>query len=107
VRAYYLDVAPELRPYFTVLPAGRPPEPNARQLMLTVAGMVAFVNSGIVGAAAGILVAAVSSGDLALSLAAGVPAGVTALLLHARNQRQARALSSRQTMDALAVAVPA
>jgi hypothetical protein len=107
VRAYYLDVAPELRPYLTVLPAGRPPEPNARQLLLTVAGMVAFVNSGIVGAAAGILVAAVSSGDLALSLALGVPSGVTALLLHVRRQHRARALSSRQTMDALAVAVPA
>jgi hypothetical protein len=107
VRAYYLDVAPELQPYFTVLPAGQPTAPSARQLLLTVAGMVAFVNSAIVGAAAGIFVAAVSSGDLALSLSAGVPAGVTALLVHLRSQRRARALSSHQTMDALAVAVPA
>jgi hypothetical protein len=107
VRAYYLDVAPELRPYFTVLPAARPPAPDARQLLLTVAGMVAFVNSGIVGAAAGILVAAVSSGDLALSLSAGIPAAVAALLVHVRGQLRARVLSSRQTMDALAVVVPA
>jgi hypothetical protein len=107
VRAYYLEVAPELEPYLTVLPSGRPPEPSARQLLLTVAGMVAFVNSAIVGAAAGVLVAAVSSGDLALSLTAGVPAGMIALLVHVRGQRRARALSSRETMDALAVAVPA
>jgi hypothetical protein len=107
VRAYYLDVAPELRPYLTVLPAARAPGPSARQLLLTVAGMVAFVNSAIAGTAAGVLAAALSSGDLASSLAVGLPAGMAALVLHVRSQRRARALSSRETMDALAVAVPA
>jgi hypothetical protein len=106
LRTYYLEVAPELRPYLTVLPARRPPAPDAAQLLLTVAGMVGFVNSAIVGAAAGMLVAA-ASGSLAVSLAIGLPVGAAALLLHLRSQHRARAESSRQTMDALAVAVPA
>lgn len=108
VRAFYVDEAPELRPYLTVVEsAERRPDPTGGQLLLTIAGMVALVNSGIVGAAAGILVGAASSGDLPVSLAVGIPVGAAALVLHLRRQRRSRELSRGETIDALAVVVPA
>jgi hypothetical protein len=108
LRAFYVDAAPELQPYLTVVPGGRTsPEPSASQLLLTIAGMVAFVNSGIVGAAAGILAAAASSADLADALVVGIPTGAAALVLHLRRQRRVLRVSRSETIDALAVVVPA
>jgi hypothetical protein len=106
LRMFYVETAPELRPYLTVVPAGHAPGPTSGQLLLTIAGMVAFVNSGIVGAAAGILVAAASSGDLAEALAIGIPAGATTLVVHLQRQRRSLVRSRGETIDALAVAVP-
>jgi hypothetical protein len=108
LRAFYVEAAPDLRPYLTVVPGGRTsPDPTAGQLLLTIAGMVAFVNSGIVGAAAGILAAAASSGSLADALVVGIPTGAAALAVHLRRQRRARAASRDETIDALAIVVPA
>jgi hypothetical protein len=108
LRAFYVDAAPELRTYLTVVPArDTRPDPSAGQLLLTIAGMVAFVNSGIVGAAAGILVSAATSADLAASLWVGIPIGALALVAHLRRQQRSRTRSRDETIDAFAVAVPA
>jgi hypothetical protein len=107
VRAYYVDTAPELRPYLTVVSARPQLNPSTAQLLLTVAGMVGFVNSAVVGSAAGILVGAASSGRLAMSLAAGVPIGLATLGIHLRRQTRARVSSRPEAIDVLAVAVPA
>lgn len=104
VREFYVDSAPEVAPYLTVVRAsGDRTEPRGRQLLLTTAGMVAVVNSGIVGTAVGILVAAATAGDLGAALAAGVPTGVAALLLHLGRQRRSRVRAGSETIDALAV----
>jgi hypothetical protein len=63
LRSYYLDVAPELEPYLVVVrrpPAAVSPDesPSAWQLTLTAAGMVAVVNSVVLGACAGLVVVA-------------------------------------------------
>ena len=107
VRAFYVEAAPELRPYLTVV-AQRdvPADPGAAQLLLTIAGMVAFVNSGIVGAAAGIFAAAAGSADFVTALAVAVPVGAATLVAHVQRQLRARAQSRRETIDAFAVAVP-
>jgi hypothetical protein len=108
LRAFYIEATPELRPYLTIVPGGRTStDPSAGQLLLTIAGMVAFVNSGIVGAAAGLVAAAASSGQLAEALVVGIPTGAAALALHLRRQRRALAASRHETIDALAVVVPA
>jgi hypothetical protein len=106
VRAYYVDVAPELKPYLTLVPSRRRVDPSTAQLLLTVAGMVGFVNSAVVGSAAGILAAAISSGHLATSLAAGAPVGLATLAIHLRRQASARMRSRPEAVDVLAVAVP-
>ena len=107
MRAFYVDVAPELRPYLTVVPSRRRANPSTAQLLLTVAGMVGFVNSAVVGSAGGILAAAVSSEHLATSLAVGAPIGLATLGVHLRRQASARVRSRPEAIDVLAVAVPA
>jgi hypothetical protein len=108
VREFYVQAAPEVAPYLTVLRAsGAGPEPTRRQLLLTMAGMVAFVNSAIVGSAVGILITAATERNLAAALSAGLPTGVAALLLHLGGQRRSRVQARGQTIDALAVIAPA
>jgi hypothetical protein len=59
LREFYVDVAPRLEPYLTIVRGaaaaqrlrGARPHPSGCQLFLTLAGMVALVNSVIVGAA--------------------------------------------------------
>ncbi len=111
LREFYVAAAPGLEAYLTVLrgpapPRGRPPGPSAWQLLLTIAGTVAIVNSVVVGAVAGIIGAASTGGSLAAALAAGVPAGVAALLFHLRHQRRARERRGLEQVDALAVTIP-
>jgi hypothetical protein len=60
LHAFSIGVAPELEPFLLML--GGPPAamqrqqsgPNARQLALTTAGMVAVVNSVVMGVCAGV-----------------------------------------------------
>src|SRR5919198_461489 len=74
LRAFYLGLAPELEPFLLVLRGPRAEallhherlRPSARQLMLTTAGMVAVVNSVVIGACAGLAIAALPIGSLAV-----------------------------------------
>jgi hypothetical protein len=114
LRSYYLRVSPELEPYFVVVPRTRsaaPPEgerlaPGAWQLTLTAAGMVAVVNSVVVAACAGLLLAAAGVHSLAISVAAGAVIGVGAFSLHHRHHRRARDAYSPEAVDRAAILVP-
>jgi hypothetical protein len=63
LRDFYLEVAPELKPYVLLLRGPRTEAtlhgerlgPSSWQLTLTTAGMVAVVNSVVIGACAGLL----------------------------------------------------
>ena len=61
VRSYYVRVSPELEPYLVILRGTRteaPLDPSAWQLTLTTAGMVAVVNSVVVGTCVGLMLLA-------------------------------------------------
>jgi hypothetical protein len=77
LRAFYLDVAPELEPFLLVVREPRfaallhheTLQPSAWQLTLTAAGMVAVVNSVVIGACAGLAVRELAIGSLVVVLA--------------------------------------
>jgi hypothetical protein len=77
LRTFYVALAPELEPYLLALrerpaeslPHGGRLGPSRWQLTLTTAGMVATVNSVVIGASAGLVVAAVGADSLAVTLA--------------------------------------
>jgi hypothetical protein len=98
VRNLYVALVPELEPYVLVV-RGRPAEnllhgerlrPSRWQLTLTTAGMVAVVNSVVIGASAGLVVAALGDASLAVMLAAGAFVAVSALAVHRRHHRRVR-----------------
>ena len=68
MRSFYLHVSPELEPFLVVargtnsaVPCDGPRlAPSAWQLTLTVAGMIAVVNSVVVAACAGLLLEALA-----------------------------------------------
>jgi hypothetical protein len=114
LREFYVDVAPQLEPYLTIirgaaaaqrLRAARP-HPSGWQLFLTFAGMVALVNSVIVGAAGAILIDAITDDSLAPSVAVGVLAGILALLLHIGYLRRSESAVDGETHDEFAVVAP-
>jgi hypothetical protein len=92
VRGYYLRVTPELEPYLVVVRGTRSAAPHdgerltpsTRQLTLTVAGMVAVINSVVVAACAGLVLAAVGVGPNAIPVAVGAVVGAGAFSLHER-----------------------
>jgi hypothetical protein len=103
VRHYYLEIAPELRPHFTlsdrddaagVLTSLGSARVGARpwDLFVTNAGLVAIIDAIVSGVIAG-LVASIESPDLAADAVAGSIVGVLVLavltLYLARNWRQA------------------
>src|SRR5829696_7542474 len=98
LRDFYLRVSPELEPYLVVVHGSRPatpsPEdafaPNARQLTLTTAGMVAVVNSVVLAACAGLVLKAAGVVSLAVAVIAGAVVGAGAFSLHERRHRRAR-----------------
>src|SRR5204863_540057 len=57
LRSFYLQLSPELEPYLVVTEAGpaKARSPGAWQLTLTAAGMVAVINSVVIGACAGLV----------------------------------------------------
>jgi hypothetical protein len=113
LRAFYVDVAPQLEPYLTIVRGaaaaqrlrGARSHPSGWQLFLTMAGMAALVNSVIVGAVSAILIDAITSDSLAPSLVVGVPAGVLALLLHIAYLRSQSAVAG-EIRDEFAVVAP-
>jgi len=97
LRNLYVALAPELEPYL-VFSRKRPPQsllngglfaPGEWQVTRTTAGMVAVVNSGVIGVSAGLALAALPGVSLAVALAAGAVVGASALWMHCSRQRRA------------------
>jgi hypothetical protein len=114
LREFYVEVAPQLEPYLTIVRGaaatqrlrGARSHPSGWQLFLTLAGLVALVNSVIVGAAGAILVDAITDDSLAPSVAVGVPAGILALVFHIGYLRRSESAVDRETHDEFAVVAP-
>ena len=115
LRDFYLTLAPELDPYILVVrdrhPSGVVGDqqlfPSGRQLALTAAGMVAVVNSVVTGACAGLLLATLGVGSLALALAAGAVVGAAALSIQHHHHERARDTYTPEAIDRAAIFVPA
>jgi hypothetical protein len=115
LRDFYLALAPELEPYLLLvrgaraeeLPNGERFRPSAWQLNLTTAGMVAVVNSVVIGACAGLVFERLHVGSLALALAAGAISGTATLLVHRGHHRRASDAYRPEDIDRAAIVVPA
>jgi hypothetical protein len=113
VRNWYVALVPELEPYLLVVRAtpaesllhGERLGPSRWQLTLTTAGMVAVVNSVVIGASAGLVVAALGDASLAVMLAAGAFVAVSALAGHRRHHRRARDIYEPEAIDRSATLV--
>jgi hypothetical protein len=112
LRDLYLRLSPELEPYVLAVRGGREatgkarPTPTAWQLTLTMAGMVAVVNSVVVAAVAGVALAAADVSPLALPLAVGALVGAAALTLQQRHHRRARDGYAPEGVDRAAIVIP-
>jgi hypothetical protein len=109
LRSFYLRLSPELEPYLVVVTdavPGKAPAPGAWQLTLTTAGMVAVVNSVVVGACAGLVLEAAGIHSLAIPIALGAVIGASAFMLHERHHRRARDAYSPEAVDRTAIFVP-
>jgi ribose/xylose/arabinose/galactoside ABC-type transport system permease subunit len=110
LRSLYVALAPELEPYLLVargkpvegLPHGGPLGPSSWQLALTTAGMVAVMNSVVIGASAGLVVAALGYASLAVTLAVGAVVGATALAVHRGHHQGARDAYEPDAIDRFA-----
>jgi hypothetical protein len=97
LREFYLRLSPELEPYVVAVRGTRStlpfqaerPAPGAWQLMLTVAGMVAVVNSVVIATCVGLVLEAAGIHPLAVPLACGAAVGAAALSLQERHHRRA------------------
>jgi hypothetical protein len=112
LRGFYVDVVPELAQYVLVvggprapLPVGAP-SPSAWQLMLTAAGMVAVLNSVVLGACAGLLLQTLKVESLATILAAGTVVGAIAVSIQRRHHRRARDAYAPEAIDRMSIVVP-
>ena len=109
LRSFYLRVSPELEPYLVVVTdarRGNTPSPAAWQLTLTAAGMVAVINSVVVGACAGLVLDAAGIHSLAIPIAFGAVIGAAAFMLQERHHRRARDAYSPEAVDRTAIFVP-
>ena len=113
LRHLYLELAPELEPYLLVV-RRRPAEsvlaggtlgPTRWQLTLTTAGMVAIVNSVVMGACAGLVLTALGGASLAVTLAAGAAVGASALSVHWGHHRRARDAYKPEAIDRFATLI--
>jgi hypothetical protein len=114
LREFYLALAPELDPYVLVVrgPHAETLSHHERlrasrwQLALTTAGMVAVMNSVVIGACAGLLLEALNAGSLAITLAAGAVIGASTLLVQRLHHGRARDASRPEAVDRAAIVVP-
>jgi hypothetical protein len=114
LREFYVDVIPDLERYLTIvrgdatseLPGKGHDQPSKRQLFLTIAGMIAVVNSVVIGTACGLVASIVTSNSLVPSLAVGAPAALMSLVAHAAHQQQVLRRGKGQVVDEFAVVVP-
>jgi hypothetical protein len=111
IRHLYQEHAPELRPYFIL--SAHDDEAGAMgnmamragwwQTFLSTAGMIAVINSVIVGAFVGLLLSALAAGlPLGAPIGAGVAAFLASVWLHQRYQWR----QGRQSLGALSVRFP-
>jgi hypothetical protein len=113
LRDLYMALVPELEPYLLVQRArpgesllhGELPAPSGWQLALTTAGMVSIVNSVVIGATAGLVLAALGVTSLAVTLATGAVIGTSALAVHRTYHRRARDAYEPETIDRYATLV--
>jgi hypothetical protein len=104
LRGFYLALAPELEAYLlSVRGFESLRRPSGWQLGLTTAGMVAVVNSVVLGACAGLVLATLAGSSLALTLAAGAVVGAVALSLEGRQHHHARDRFSVDDIDRNAI----
>jgi hypothetical protein len=103
VRSYYLRTAPELEPYIVVARGASSAGPSAWQLTLTVAGMVAVVNSVVVAACAGLVLEAAGAPSLAIPAAVGAVIGAGTFSLHERHHRNALCAYRPDAIDRAAI----
>jgi hypothetical protein len=114
LRDFYLTLAPELEPYLLVAlepraeahPDCEPFSPSTWQLTRTTAGMVAVVNSVVIGACAGLVLQTLHVGSLAVALAAGAITGAATLKIQCGHQQRARDAYRPQDVDRAAILVP-
>jgi hypothetical protein len=114
LREFYVDLAPQLEPYLTIVRGsaaaldsrGTRPRPSRWQLFLTFAGMVALVNSVIVGATCAIVIDAITDDSLTASVLVGVPVGMVTLLVHMRYLRHSESGADGEIHDEFAVVAP-
>ena len=114
LRDFYLRLAPELEPFLVAVRGTRATAPfdgerlgtSAWQLRCTAAGMVAVINSVVVGACAGLVLEAAGVHSLATPLACGALIGAGALSLHERHHRRARDAYNPEAIDRAAILIP-
>ena len=114
LRSFYLEVSPELEPYLVVVRGakqtaaldGGPRRPGVGQLTLTVAGMVAVVNSVVVAACTTLALVAAELDPLAVSVGVGAVFGGAAFVLQERHHRRALAAYRPEAVDLAGVVVP-
>jgi hypothetical protein len=111
IRHLYQEHAPEMRPYFVLsahdddvgVMGNAAMRWGVWQIFLSTAGMIAVINSVIVGAFASLLLTALPAAlPLGLSIAAGVAAFLVSVFLHQRHQW----LQGRRNLGALSVRFP-
>ena len=80
--------------------------PRNWQLMLTTAGIVAVVNSIVVGVIAGLLLTNLARASLAVTLSTGAIVGAAALVMHRIHHRSALDAYTAEEIDQAAIVAP-
>jgi hypothetical protein len=114
LRGFYLALAPELEPYVLAVSGSRAETllnhqsltPSGWQLALTTAGMVAVVNSVVVGACAGLIAETLVSRSLSVVLTVGAVTGAATLIAQRRHHLRARDAYTPDGVDRAAIFVP-
>jgi hypothetical protein len=114
LRDFYLSVVPELEPHVLVVRGphaaallhGRQPCPSGWQLALTTAGMVAVVNSVLIGACAGLVLQTVGVTSLSVTLGTGAILAAAIQILQSRHHRRELKAFTLEAVDRAAIFVP-
>jgi hypothetical protein len=114
LRSFYVELVPELEPYLDIVRRGSVPgllseereEPSKRQLFLTVAGMIAVVNSVVIGTTCGLFAGIVTSNPMVASSIAGVIGASTSLAAQFAHQLRVVRQHDGVVVDEFAVVVP-
>jgi ABC-type bacteriocin/lantibiotic exporter with double-glycine peptidase domain len=113
LREFYVEAVPQLEDYLTIVRGKAANEllhrrrgvPPNRQLFLTVAGMIAVVNSVVIGTASALTVAVMTSNLVVASLTVGLSTGAASLLAHIAHQRRVLQRGHKMVVDEFGVVV--